>query len=251
MRGAPPQRLKLLSWEGLRFAWRVDLRGVEPACVNVVVGEFVLASRPIDAQATQLAIQIAPTVFQSASSSFGVRVVTAEGERALPNVEVRVRTASGFDVLRATDAEGRVRFGGILGSEFTIGAAAPGFARAETRLRPPLPEEIVLRLASGRSVRGTIVDENGQPYPLTRVGLYLAKQLGTVAEPMYTAEVGYDGAFAFADVSTDELVLFGLGQTDGKGFLPPRESLPPTARLVKPGGDESGLTVQAFVAKAH
>jgi hypothetical protein len=251
MRGAPPQRLKPISWEGLRFAWRVDLRGVEPTCVNVVVGDFVLASRPVDAHSTQLAVQVAPAVFQAASTSFGVRVLTTEGERALANVGVRVRTAGGFDIERATDAEGRVRFGGILGSEFTIGAAAPGLVRAETRLRPPLPEEIVLNLAPGRSVRGTVVDESGQPCPLTRVGLYLAKQLGTVAEPLYTAEVGYDGAFAFADVPTDELVLFGLGQTDGKGFLPPRETLPPTARLVKPGSDESGLTVQAFVPKAH
>ncbi len=246
-RGAPTHRVKPLSWDGLRFAWHVDVRGVGPACVHVVVGDVVLAARELEPNATQVALQIDSGLLGAASTPFVVRTLAADDGRALAKVEVRVRTPNGFEVERVTDDDGRVRFGGVLSGEFVIEALAPGFARTEVRLRRPLPEEVVLRLAQGRMISGILMDENDQPFAKTKVAIYRAEQLGKIAEPMEIRTTNFDGRFEFRGVSTDELVLFGIGNGDGRGFLPPRETLPPTARLVPSGGDAVEVRVRGFV----
>ncbi len=246
-RGAPAQRVRPMSWDGHRFGWRVDVRGVEPACVHVVVGDTILAARPLDADATDVPMQIDPTVLASASPPFDVRTVAAEDGRPLANISVLVRTPAGFEVTRTTDATGRVHVGGMLSGEFLIQAESPAFSRTQIRVRQPLPKEVELRLTKGRTVSGFVVDENDQPFPLTRVAIYRADQLGKIAEPMETRTTGLDARFEFLGMPLDELVLFGIGKGDGRGFLPPRASLPPTARIVPAGEVAGDLRVRGFV----
>jgi len=78
VRGAPNFVAKPASWEGRRFAWHVEIRGSEPACLHVVVGDLVLASQPIDRATRDQSLPVGAQVVAAGrdAAEIALRVVT-------------------------------------------------------------------------------------------------------------------------------------------------------------------------------
>lgn len=245
-RGAPKHRAAPESWTGQRFAWRVEIRDVQPTCVHAVVGDMILASQRAEAGTQDVALVVDPALFARASSPFVVRVISAEDGAPIANASVTVAAFAGFERTLATDAGGRARFERVLAGEFDVSAVAPGRVRQQQRARRPLSDEIEIRLAPGRRVEGLVVDAAGRPVPKARLAAYAASGLGGRVRPIATAESDAEGRFAFAGIPGEAAVVCALGDGEGAGFLPPRENLPTTCAYVEAGGDATDVSVRAF-----
>ncbi len=251
VRGAPTFVAKPASWEGLRFAWHLEVRGPEACCVHVVVGDLVLASQSIDLATREVALTVDPALWTRVAAPFVVRVLSAEDGRALVGVDATASTSNGFSCTLRTDAEGRARFTGrIVAAEFDVEAVGDGYTRARLHASRPIGDELVLRLARGRTVSGVVVEESDRPVVSARIGVYLASELGTIARPLAIAESGADGRFSLPWMPVDALVLVDLGRTEGTAFLERRNAQSPGARIVD-GGREDVELVLPVVRDLH
>ncbi len=242
--GGPLYRVRPESWDGSRFAWTVEVRGTGSPCLHALLGDEILAAEPLPPALLDVVLRVDPAAFARAAAPFAV-LVTDDAQRPLAHARVVAKLAHGPEIVRETGADGRARVEHALATEFGLAVAADGFVAAEQRVGRPIRADVVVRLVPGRAVRGHVVDKDGHPFR-NQVGLYRATQLGTRTQPIATTEADAQGRFEFLSAPRDALVVVGLGSGDGRGFLPPRESLPPTATWIDAGADASDVSVQAL-----
>jgi len=245
-RGAPPYRVAPESRDGARFGWKMEVRGTDTLCLHALLGDEILAAQPLQPGTLEVSLTVDPIALARAAEAFVV-LVTDGDQHAVAHARVVARLPHGAEVVRETGDDGRARFERVLATDFDLAVTADGFVAAGQRVRRPIREDVAVRLAPGRVLRGTTVDERGKPFSWAKLGLYRATQLGARTQPIATVESDAHGHFEFRASPRDALVIVALGSGDGNGYLPPRESLPATATWVEAGADAGELSVRAFV----
>lgn len=242
--GTVPARV---SRDGDGPAWKLEIRAPGGACVHALLGETVVGARDVAATDARATIAVDAAALESArsraSEPFVVRVSNGATATPVPNARVVVRVGPGRDVELRTAMDGRARFEGVLAGELTVAASADGYAPAEILVTRPIRSDVEIALVVGRSISGLALDGDGRPVPGARLGVYAASRLGGVTQPIVVVETGADGTFESVGLAREELVVVAIGSGDGRGYLPRRDALPPTATIVAAGADTGDVRV--------
>lgn len=245
---AVPARASQRSWGEARFSWTLVLNSTDSACVHAVIDDRILASQWIAPSTSEVALTIPRDEIDRFAAPFVVRALSAHDGRALEDVDVVVRTASGLVALGRTDSAGRARFDGVLAAEFDVDASGAGNERTSKHVVRPLDGEVIVHLKTGRMIRGVLVDQTGLPFDETNLSLYRVSQAGSTALRLAEVKTDADGMFAFSGVPLEAVVLIPARNFFGSRELPLEFEDNPAVHVVEAGGD--ALSVR-FVLWAH
>ncbi len=132
-------------------------------------------------------------VFKLAAGADVHGVVTGPNGRAVSGAEVfgrqEMHNLSLVELTARTDRDGRFRLAGLAEAPVDIGVIAEGHApQALTDVRPGTGEPILIELAAGASLAGTVRREDGSPAAGVKVHLASGDTGGWVPEPWLPAE---------------------------------------------------------------
>jgi hypothetical protein len=225
------------------LAFEVERADPRTCCAHLVVGDVIVASAPLAADACELVLRADPALLERAFGPIDVLVTAAD----VPLPDVRVRALLGDRVLAEarTAADGRAQLARVPAGDFTVQCAAPGFATSSVHVRRPVAEAVVVALRRGFRVEGLVVGPDGAPRGDVPLRAYDAAELGRVASSIGTAFSAADGTFAFEALAAQEVLVCVDEHRSDRAFLPPRGSLPRACTLVAAAGGARDVVVHA------
>jgi len=156
------------------------------AFVKQAQGDYMLEAQTDDAVSPMTPARLVAgsqpiTLMVFPAASLGVRVLSAEDHKPIPDATVKLGIglglfgASDAYLLERTDAAGIAHFRGVAPIEnHPVFAIADGFAGTFDNIRAaehPLADwEVTLQLQPGAEVSGRVIDERGVPIPGTKIG---------------------------------------------------------------------------------
>lgn len=188
--------------EDAPFRWTVELLGRAPACVQVRLGDTILAAEMARPDIGELALRVRPAQFAALLAPIGVRVVSGDDERPVANALVLARGSGGRPgTSHRTDDDGRAlvvpRF--AKGPEIVV--TVPGFATVHAPLQRPDGGDLVVRIGPGRRIVGVLRDELGAPVAQATIALHAVGADGAVASAdTALVKSSREGRFRFEDV---------------------------------------------------
>lgn len=189
--------------------WDLEIRQGGPACVHLLRGDVVLATRELFIGETEVEMRLDAQDLARGLTTCDVQVVDEIHGHAVAGAVVRFRPKVGRPRDARSDSEGRASAGPSIPGAITLEVSAPGFASLRQVAQVPLTEPVVLRLSRGRRVEGIVLDLSGAPVGNVRVSIQTEadSRRPRLGQSPRSVPTGADGRFVFDLLSLEAYVV--------------------------------------------